>query len=318
MILDLIQLIEDDLGEPVKKSDRWLFWHCPFHDDSTPSFGVNRDGKRYFCFGCRKSGNVNTWLKEYRKMNVRETSPVRAVQPPPPDEHNPPNESWQARARLYIDHWEKMLWSERGRDARLYLNGRGLNEETLHSFHIGYNPAHFSEGMHLWGLTPKIPSDRVFLSAGVIIPWIIDGVLWKVNNRRFEQDPKYLQIRGSQPSLFGAENMAGKPTAFLVEGEFDAMLLYQEAGDLVDVGTFGSASIREINYRWISRLLSSQRIFIVGDSDKAGREFVSALSGFSHRFCCVQVPKGKDVTEYWQAGEDLREWIKHLLYASKQ
>lgn len=317
MKLDLIQLIEDDLGQPVKKSTEWLFWHCPFHNDRTPSFGVNRDGKRYFCFGCRKSGNVITWLKEYRKMNVCESSPDRAVQPHPPTEHNPPNEAWQARSTLYIEHWEKMLWSERGRDARLYLNGRGLNEETLRSFHIGYNPVHLSEGVYLWGLTPKSASDRVFLSAGVIIPWIIDGTIWKVNIRRFEQDPKYLQIRGSQRGLFGAENKAGKSTVFLVEGEFDAMLLHQEAGDLVGVGTFGSASIREIDYRWVSRLLCSQRIFIVGDSDKAGREFMSALSGFSHRFHCVHIPRGKDVTEYWQSGEKLREWINHLLHADK-
>jgi DNA primase len=317
LILDLIQLIEDDLGEPVKKSDRWLFWNCPFHDDRTPSFGVNREGKRYFCFGCRKSGNVNTWLKEYRKMNVQGNSTNQPVHKPTPTDNQPPNEQWQCRARLYIDHWEKMLWSERGREIRWYLNRRGLNDEILHSFHIGYNTAHFSEGMHLWGLTPKSASDRVFLSAGVIIPWIIDGTIWKVNIRRFEQDPKYLQIRGSQPGLFGAENMAGKPTVFLVEGEFDAMLLHQEAGDLVGVGTFGSASIREIDYRWVSRLLSSQRIFIMGDSDKAGREFMSALSGFSHRFRCVQVPSGKDVTEYWQSGENLREWINHLVNADK-
>lgn len=318
MILDLIQLVEDDLGEPVKKSDRWLFWHCPFHDDRTPSLGVHRDGKRYFCFGCRKSGNVNTWLKEYRKMSVHVNGQAKAAQPALPADQLPPNEQWQSRARLYIDHWEKMLWSERGRDTRWYLNRRGLNDETIHNFRIGYNSAHFSEGMQLWGLTPKSASDRVFLSAGVIIPWIIGGTIWKVNIRRFEQDPKYLQIRGSQPGLFGAENMAGKSTVFLVEGEFDAMLLHQEAGDLVGVGTFGSASIREIDYRWVSRLLSSQRIFIVGDSDKAGRDFMSALSGFSHRFHCVQIPRGKDVTEYWQLGENLREWINHLLYADKQ
>lgn len=313
MILDLIQLIEDDLGEPVKKSDRWLFWHCPFHDDRTPSFGVNRDGKRYFCFGCRKSGNVNTWLKEYRKMNVQGNSTNQLVHKPTSTDIQPPNEQWQSRARLYIDHWEKMLWSERGRDIRWYLNRRGLNDEILHNFHIGYNPAHFSEWMQPWGLIPKSASDRVFLSAGVIIPWNIDGTIWKVNIRRFEQDPKYLQIRGSQPGLFGAENMAGKTSVFLVEGEFDAMLLHQEAGDMMDVGTFGSASIREIDFRWISRLLSSQRIFIVGDSDKAGREFMSALSGFSHRFRCVQVPRGKDVTEFWQNGGDLKSWVQGYL-----
>lgn len=305
MDLDLNELIEDDLGKPVRKSERWLMWHCPFHADRVASFAVRADGTHWFCFGCRKGGDAAGWLKEYRKMTVRDPISRRPKPPAPPVVHPPPNEPWQARAKLYIQHWEKMLWSERGKDARRYLNERGLNDDTLRKFHIGYNPSHFFEGGHLWGL----PSERVFLSAGVIIPWIVDGTVWKVNVRRFGQDPKYLQLRGSQPALFGAENLAGKANLCIVEGEFDAMLLDQEAGDLVGVGTFGSASVREIDYRWISRLLGSQRILIVGDRDQAGRDLMTALSGFSHRFRCAQVPSGKDVTEYWQIGKDLRDWI---------
>lgn len=309
MPLDLIEMIEHDLGKPVRKTHRWLMWNCPFHADRVASFAVRGDGSRWFCFGCCKGGGATAWLREYRKVSVYDPTQRRPKPPAAPLEHHQPSNQWQARAKLYLEHWEKMLWSERGTDMRQYLSGRGLNEETLHQFHVGYNPAHLSEGMSLWGLEAKSATERVFLSAGVVIPWIVDGIVWKVNVRRFGQGPKYLQFCGSQTGLFGAEHLTGKAATFLVEGEFDSMLLHQEAGDLVGVGTFGSASIREIDYQWISRLLGSQRIYIVGDNDQAGREFMTALSGFSHRFRCVQIPSGKDVTEFWQGGGDIKSWV---------
>ncbi len=74
----------------------------------------------------------------------------------PPTEHNPPNEQWQARARLYIEHWEKMLWSDRGREIRRYLNGRGLKDDTLKRFHIGYNPSGFFEPVTIVGTAANI------------------------------------------------------------------------------------------------------------------------------------------------------------------
>ncbi len=91
------------------------------------------------------------------------------------------------------------------------------------------------------------------------------------------------------------------------------MLLDQEAGDLVSIATFGSASVREIPYKWIATLLSCRRIFITGDNDHAGEEFMSALSGFSCRFRCIQVPEGKDITQFWKNGGNLRDWVERTL-----
>ena len=155
MILDLVRLIEEDLGEPVKKSSAWLFWRCPFHADSNPSLAVKVGSDHWFCFGCRKSGNAATWLREYRKMNRPAGKPRRSIVSPPPPAPGPPGYVWQERARLYIDHWEKMLWSSRGRDIRWYLNSRGLSDDTLHRYRIGYNPSELFESMEAWGLNRK-------------------------------------------------------------------------------------------------------------------------------------------------------------------
>ena len=85
-----------------------------------------------------------------------------------------------------------------------------------------------------------------------------------------ESTPKYLQIKGSQSSIFGLETLRDHAIGFIVEGEFDAMLLEQEAGDLVGVCTLGSASSRHLSSKWLSYFLGCQRIYLVGDNDKAG------------------------------------------------
>ncbi|MHB2021023.1 MAG: hypothetical protein ACYCW6_29145, partial [Candidatus Xenobia bacterium] len=61
--------------------------------------------------------------------------------------------------------------------------------------------------------------------------------------------PKYRHVKGSQPILFGSDTLQGRETALLCEGEFDAMLLAQEAGDLVGVATLAvraPASVRRL------------------------------------------------------------------------
>jgi DNA primase len=101
--------------------------------------------------------------------------------------------------------------------------------------------------------------------------------------------------------------------AFLVEGEFDALLLEQEAGDLIGVATLGSASNRNLDGRWLSYLLRCQRIVLVGDNDPAGLDWVKSMGNLSRRLCWTKVPAGKDITEYWRKGGDLKKWITELL-----
>ncbi len=103
-MIDLARLIEQDLG-PGQRKGAWLFWRCPFHDDSVPSLGV-KDG-RYHCFGCQASGDAVDWLVTYRRMDKREA--LRLVkgdtfkpQPPQPEvkADAPPPEEWQVYAAI--------------------------------------------------------------------------------------------------------------------------------------------------------------------------------------------------------------------------
>jgi DNA primase len=312
---DVVHLIESDLGTPKKKSGRWWFWECPFHPDKHPSLGVSIVEGNWHCFQCGSGGDAGAWLWKYRHIK-KSQSQNRSIQIQPQQVEkavSPPNEIWQARAQVYIREWTANLWWTQRKNARWYLYGRGLKGEILQRGQVGYNPVNRFEPLENWGMKPASSDEKgVFIPAGICIPWLVDGKVWKINIRRSRAYPKYLQVKGSQPAVFGHESLKDHPTAIIVEGEFDAMLLEQEAGDLAGVCTLGSASSRHLSSQWLSYFLSCQRIFLVGDNDKAGRDWAEAISGLSHRLKQVQIPNGKDISEFWINGGNLHEWVQSI------
>lgn len=314
---NVIQLIESDLGAPRRKHGKWLFWNCPFHLDKTPSLGVDTSDPHWFCFSCKQGGREKEWRTQYRKESSPaqlRIPPLRRPLPALPDNSHPPSEIWQIRALTWVTEWQGALWTPAGKPGRWYLYQRGLKGKTMRDFWLGYNPYDRFEKLEDWGLKPRTADEKsVFLPAGVCIPWIVDSQVWKLNFRRFDRLPKYLQLKGSRPGLFGANRLRDHAVAMMVEGEFDALLLEQEAGDLVGVCTLGSASSRGMDGRWLFYLMHCQKIILVGDSDSAGLNWVRSMGGISRRFCCTKAPAGKDITEFWQKGGDLRAWVQALL-----
>ena len=119
------------------------------------------------------------------------------------------------------------------------------------------------------------------------LAWSPDRV-WYLKVRRAAGQPKYTQVRGGQVALFGADTLPGRDVAVVTEGEFDAMLLHQEAGDLVGVVTLGSASAR-LPDAWVPYLLGVQRLLVAYDADAAGVEGAAAVAGTLQRArndCC--------------------------------
>lgn len=103
---------------------------------------------------------------------------------------------------------------------------------------------------------------------GVTMPAIgADGQLWAINVRQPKGD-KYRGIAGSKLTVLRGR-LTGKPDLLLVEGDFDMMLAWQEAGDLVDVATIGSAAAG-LGDRWLSYVLRYQRVFLAYNNDEAG------------------------------------------------
>ena len=212
---DLLQEIELDLGSPLRRSGRWVFWRCPFHADNNPSLGVTADNARWYCFSCSRGGDVRAWTREYRRERIPAPSGTQQSIYPmaaPKDYSSPPAKDWQIRAWNFLTDCQATLWRPVAQKARWGLYGRGLNGDTFTPAWIGYHPGDRFEPLDQWGLQPRSEKEKaVYLPAGLVIPWIIEDVVWKINIRRLgQQTPKYLQVKGSRPGLFGAHNLAGK------------------------------------------------------------------------------------------------------------
>ena len=352
--MDLLALAGQDTGAPFRKAANTNGGEhvgpCPLCRAGDDRFHVWPDhpsGKaRWWCRHCDKNGDLADYLQQVRGWGVKESLEEAGVadsplpgRSPQPEQPKPPASPWQERAREFTQYAQKQLWAESGLKAREYLHTeRGLKGETIRHFGLGYNPkAVYDRPVEKWGLSE---GKSVYLSQGIVIPCQANGMLWYVQVRRptasdagkqdslaarlgnvveFRPAVKYWSVKGNQgTALFGADGLPGdgKPL-LLCEGEFDAMLAWQELRDKVDVATFGGASKGNsgIPARWLLRLLPYTLILAAYDVDAngAGDKGAAALARRSRRVRRIRVPKGSDLTDFWRQGGDLRAWLESSL-----
>src|SRR6202140_4486781 len=124
---------------------------CPFHGEKTPSFSVHATRQFYHCFGCGVSGDVFTFIQKIENVTFPEA--VRAVAqklgiPLPKLSYNSPAEAEEAKLRTVlldvheraVAFFQECLRRPEGAHAREYLAGRGLSQEVIKAFRIGYAP----------------------------------------------------------------------------------------------------------------------------------------------------------------------------------
>jgi DNA primase len=313
---DLLALVEADLGPATKQSGRWFYFPCPWHDDGTHDGGslrVTPDNGKWFCFGCHAHGDALDWIQRRSggsfveavsqlggQRTVTPRASVSVVQA----------KDWRGAADRAANAAEQYLWSD---GSRLdYLRARGLSDATIRAWHLGYNPGNYR--------VPEIVNtrgDAAVMMRGWTIPTRVGGEIVALKVRQPDGiEPKYTQLYGSRPALFGADALAGKATVVLTEGEFDAMLLAQEAGDLVGVATT-TGGAKTWKREWAVSLLSAKAILLAYDTDQVGEEAAVMMAGeLGGRARRVSVPSGKDVTDYWKSGGNLRAWIESLIATS--
>ena len=119
---------------------------CPFHSEKTPSFTVYPDTQSYYCFGCGNGGDVITFIKNYENLDYIEAVKLLAdragIQMPDDSDQDDANRKKRTLEanRLAARFFFKTLNSNEGREARGYLRRRGLTDETITKFGIGYAP----------------------------------------------------------------------------------------------------------------------------------------------------------------------------------
>lgn len=143
--------VVDLIGEYVRLQKAGNNWKacCPFHNEKTPSFSVSEEKQFWHCFGCGKGGDVFAFLMEIEGLNFREALenlaqrtgvelPKYAGQKSISSEEK--NMVWEILETATI-FYEKQLWDGIGKEKNLsYLKERGLTENTIHEFRLGYAP----------------------------------------------------------------------------------------------------------------------------------------------------------------------------------
>lgn len=122
---------------------------CPFHNEKTPSFSVSSSKQMYHCFGCGVGGNVFTFIMEYENYTFIEALKLLAnqagIQLPEEELSKEARDRADLRTRLLevnkeaAKYFYYQLKSERGQAAYNYLLGRGLSEDIIKQFGLGYS-----------------------------------------------------------------------------------------------------------------------------------------------------------------------------------
>ncbi|MDD2703553.1 MAG: DNA primase [Candidatus Omnitrophica bacterium] len=142
--VDIVEVISDYI--PLKRAGRNFRALCPFHHEKSPSFMVSPDRQIYHCFGCGAGGNVFGFLIQYERLEFREAVEALAkkagVAIPQQFRRDSPEagvvSALHAVNELAAKFYENILGSPKGTAAREYLFTRGLTEDSIRSFRIGF------------------------------------------------------------------------------------------------------------------------------------------------------------------------------------
>lgn len=156
-VSDIISVIGEYTKLDRKTGNKW--WGCcPFHSEKTPSFQVDADKKFYYCFGCHAAGDVIKFTMEMEHLSYPEAITTLAKKSGIPiryDNNGNPSgqnqqkqQETQAKIEQNINLYEGVATSfhymltqtEQGKFAFDYIKARGLTEETIEKFKLGYSP----------------------------------------------------------------------------------------------------------------------------------------------------------------------------------
>ncbi len=294
--------IVDVISQYVKltRKGNSYFGLCPFHNEKTPSFSVTPSKQMYYCFGCGAGGNVFTFVMEYENFTFGEALKYLAdragVELPKIEYSKEAKAKAERKAQLLeinkqaAQYFYYQLRRENGRNAHDYLTGRGLGEETIRKFGLGYSDK-YSDDLYKF-LKSKNYSDELLRESGLFNTDERHGMydkFWNrvifpimdVNNRVIgfggrvmgEGKPKYLnspetKIFDKSRNLYGLNiaRTTRKNYLILCEGYMDVIAMHQ-AGFTNAVASLGTA-LTSGHASLLKRY--TQEVLLLYDSDEAG------------------------------------------------
>ncbi len=315
----------------VKKGGKW--WGlCPFHAEKTPSFSVDGDRGLFYCFGCQKGGSVIDFVMETDKLSFMEAMgelaekahvPLKLEQgaPEAPGIDNERAQLLELYERLAKSfHW-LLKNSAQGALALSTLRRRGIPDELIDSFRLGYAPADIDWLFRF--LRTKGYSDDFLARSGLFssrnkkYPLFSDRMIFPICDQKGRviafggrllsgDGPKYINspdtpIFRKQDNLFAMdralEGMKVTDSALVCEGYMDA-LSFHAAGIANAVAPLGTAFTTKQAHALKRRV---SKVILCFDSDDAGLKAtikacpIAAEAGLETSV--ISMAEGKDASE---------------------
>jgi DNA primase len=330
--IDMVDLVgaKTDLR---RVGSRWIGL-CPFHEERTPSFSVDAEKKVYYCFGCEAGGDAIGFVRETEALDFPEAVELladrygmeleREAEDPRAEERRRSRERLLALLERTARFYATYLWeSAEAEKARSYLLGRGLGEEVLRAFRVGYAPSapdRVALSAQRDGFRPEelIAADVARRGRGgglydrfrgrITFP-LADarGRVLGFGARAMGEGrgPKYLNTAESEVyrkgrQLFGidlARSQAAKTGRIVVvEGYTDVLALHQ-AGVRESVAIMGTA-LTEDQLRELDR--AAPLVVLALDADRSGMNAMLRAvrsGGKRAELRVVEMPEGQDPAE---------------------
>jgi DNA primase len=165
---DIVALISEVVA--LKKTGRRWTGLCPFHGEKTPSFSVNAEEGRYYCFGCHVSGDQITFVREIQHLDfmdaLRQLADRAGIELHEDANAGPARKERQetlaAMEKAVEWYHDRLLNGPDARPAREYLRARGINGEVARAFKLGWAPDEWD------ALASSLKfSEKVLLSTGL-------------------------------------------------------------------------------------------------------------------------------------------------------
>lgn len=301
--IDLVDVLSSHLD--LKRSGASYKGLCPFHDEKSPSFMVQKGDRHYHCFGCGAHGDAIQFLMEHLRLsftdaieNLAERFNVHLDIVEEAEKEQGPSKSLLKEALEFAAQFYQfyLLHTEEGHAALQYLYQRGIDLEFIKNFRIGLAPK--AAGIFRPTMHAKKISDDIMVSAGLLAitedgrkrEFFHDRITFPIcdatgsvigfSARKYKEDTfggKYVNtpetpVFKKSKVLFGLNfsrrRIAKERYAILVEGQIDALRLIYSGFDMTvaSQGTaFGEAHTRELLQ------LGVNQVWLAFDSDEAGQ-----------------------------------------------
>jgi len=328
----------------LEKKGKNYFGLCPFHDDHAPSLSVSEDKKIYTCFVCGHTGNVFSFVKDYENVSFLEAVKIVAdkcgIDVDVDVKTNTRFDRFYEAYDLAVKYYQNNIKTAEGKKALEYLHKRGLTDELIKEFDIGFasktndtlsklllNKGYKEQELIDIGISNKSNTIYDLFRNRIVFP-IHDSKGHPVafSGRIYEQvdEAKYINTKETQifkkgEILFNyhrAINEAKKmKKLILVEGQMDAIRIYSEGVKNV-CATMGTALTNE-HVKLLKKL--NVEIVLCFDNDSAGEKATLAagelLSKEGIELSILRISGAKDPDEYILANgvDKYKEAVDHAI-----